>query len=161
MKRRLTPILTVTIGMLFFSGLAYVLKQKSRAKPALPRKCRDEKRVHGRLDLYAHALIKKEGTESVFSGEIINISDLGVYMTTSDVFSQDDLVNLTIYFQHGTKELSISIPCKVVRIDGKGVGLSSAHIETNKLQELELIFYVNIDNTKQLMEELTKTDCFI
>jgi PilZ domain len=161
MKRRSAPILTFTVGLLLFGGLAYALKKKRRAKPPLPREYRDEQREHSRLDLYAQALIMKEGTESVCSGEITNISDLGVYMATNGLFSTDDLVDLTIYFQHDAKKLSITVPCKVVRIDEKGVGLSSAHIETNILQELELIFYVNRDNTKKLIEELSKADSFI
>jgi hypothetical protein len=161
MKRRIAPVLTFTFGLLLFGGLAHVLKKKRRAKPFQAREFRDDKREHGRLDLYAQALVKREGTETVFSGEIINISDLGVYMTTNGQFSAGDLVDLTIYFQHDAKKLSITVPCKVVRIDEKGVGLSSAYIETNTLQELELIFYVNMNKTNQLIEELSKVDSFI
>jgi len=79
---------------------------KDQAKPPLPRKKRSEKREHRRLNLYAHALVKKEGTAFVFSGEISNISDTGIYLTTNGPFSIDDLLDLTIYFQHGTKKLS-------------------------------------------------------
>jgi hypothetical protein len=156
MQRRVAPILTFTVGLLLFSGLAYALQRKKRAKPSLPKVFRDEKREQSRLDFYAQALVRKPGTECEIDGEITNISDLGVYLRTYGQFSIDDLLDLTIYFQHGTKKLSITVPCKVVRVDGNGIGLTSAHIETNELQELELIFYVNIENTNQLMEEFIK-----
>ena len=130
---------------------------KEPAKPALPRKKRREKREHRRLNLYAHALVKKERTEFVFSGEISNISDTGIYLTTNGPFSIDDLLDLTIYFQHGTKKLSMTVPCRVARNDGKGVGLTSSHIDVKMLQHLELIFDVSKDNTEQLIEEFSKT----
>ena len=130
---------------------------KKQAKPSLPRKKRSEKREHRRLNLYAHALVKKEGTEFVFSGEISNISDMGIYVTTNGPFSIDDLLDLTIYFQHGTKKLSMTVPCRVARNDGKGVGLTSSHLDVKMLQHLELIFDVSKDDTKQLIEEFSKT----
>jgi hypothetical protein len=130
---------------------------KKQAKPSSPRKKRSEKREHRRLNLYAHALVKKEGTEFVFSGEISNISDMGIYVTTNGPFSIDDLLDLTIYFQHGTKKLSMTVPCRVARNDGKGVGLTSSHLDVKMLQHLELIFDVSKDNTKQLIEEFSKT----
>jgi hypothetical protein len=35
MKRRLTPVLTVTIGLILVSGLAYAAKKKGQAKEAV------------------------------------------------------------------------------------------------------------------------------
>ena len=119
-------------------------------------KNRQEKRKHKRLNVQAQALVKKEGTKFVFSGEITNISNMGAYLTTNCPLSIDDLVELTIYFQHGTKKLSITVPCKVARIDRSGVGLASSHIDASMLQHLELIFDVTKGNAKQLIEELFK-----
>jgi hypothetical protein len=161
MKRRFIPVLPFTVGLILISGLAYVLEKKKQAKPPLPRKNHHEKREHRRLNLYAHALVKKEGTDSVCSGEISNISDKGVYVTTNGLFSKDDLLDLTIYFQHGTKKLSMTVPCRVARNDGKGVGLTSSHMDAKMLQHLELIFDESKDNSKQLIEEFTKAVCFI
>jgi hypothetical protein len=161
MKRRFIPILPFTVGLVLSSGLAYVLAKNKQAKSPLPRRNRREKREHGRLNLYAHALVKKEGSESVFSGEISNISDMGVYLTTNGLFSKDDLLDLTIYFQHGTNKLSMTVPCRVARNDGKGVGLTSSHIDAKMLQHLELIFDESKDDTKQLIEEFYKTVCSV
>lgn len=157
MQRRFFPILPFTVGLILVGGLAYVLAKKTPAKPPLPRKNSREKREHGRLNLYAHALVKLEGSESVFSGEISNVSDMGVYLTTNGPFAVDDLLDLTIYFQHGTNKLSVTVPCKVARSDGKGVGLTSSHIDAKILQHLELIFDESRDNAKQLVEEFYKT----
>jgi hypothetical protein len=82
---------------------------------------------------------------------------MGIYVTTNGPFSIDDLLDLTIYFQHGTKKLSMTVPCRVARNDGKGVGLKSSHIDVKMLQRLELIFDVSKDNTKQLIEEFSQT----
>jgi len=150
MKRIASLIIPITAGLILIGGLAYVLDKK-KAKPPLPRKNHREKREHRRLNLYALALIRQE--EKVFSGEIINISDKGTYLTTNGLFSIDDLLDLTIYFQHGTKKLSMTVPCKVARVEGKGVGLTSSHIDANMLLHLEYIFDVNRENTKQLIEE--------
>ena len=117
---------------------------------------RREKRQHRRLNLYARALVKKNGSGFVFSGEITNISNMGAHLTTNCPLSIGDQLDLTIYFQHGTNKLSMIVPCKVARIDGKGVGLTSSHIDATMLQHLELIFDVSKDNSKQLIEELIK-----
>ena len=146
------PVIPIAVGFILVSGLAYALKEKKQAKPSLRR----EKRGHRRQNLYAHALVKKEGTEFEFSGEIGNISDRGAYLTTNGLFSPDDLLDLTIYFQHGTKKISMTVPCKVARIDGKGVGLSSTHIDAGIVQHLELLFDASKENTQQLIEEFIK-----
>jgi len=160
MNRRFIPILSATLGLILVGGLAYVLERNKQAKPPLPRKKYLKEREHRRLNLYAHALVKKEGTESVCSGEISNVSDMGVYLTTDGTFSVDDPLELTIYFQHGTKKVSMTIPCRVARNDDKGVGLTSSHMDVKMLQNLELIFDVSKDNTKQLVEEFSKAVCF-
>ena len=127
----------------------------NQTKKTLPKNNRQEKRLHRRLTFNADALIRQEQT--VYSGKIINISDMGANLTINGQFSIGDLLDLTIYFQHDTKKLSMTVPCKVARIDGKGVGITSPHIDANMLQRLELIFDVSKDNTKQLIEDFFKT----
>lgn len=123
----------------------------------LPKNKRSEKRALKRLDLHAQAFVKKDGADFVFSGELINISDKGAYLQTNGVFSLNDSLDLTIYYQHGAKKLSMTFPCNVARIDGKGVGLTSSHFDATMLLRLELVFDVSKDNTKQLIEEFFKT----
>ncbi len=118
---------------------------------------RQEKRQNRRLNLYAHAHVKKNGSGFEFSGEITNISNMGAHLTTNCPLSIDDQLDLTIYFQHGANKLSMIVPCKVVRIDGKGVGLTSPHIDANLLSRLELISDLSKENTKLVIEEFFKT----
>ena len=117
---------------------------------------RNDKREHGRMDLYARALVKKEGSEHLFSGEITNVCDKGAYLKIHGPYHLNEPVDVTIYFQHDTKRLAFTAPCKVVRIDGMGVGLSSSHIDVNTLLRLELILAVSKENTKQLIEDFFK-----
>lgn len=154
MKIRSTPILT--IGFILITGLAYVLQKKKGMKRLFHRINYSEKRAQIRQDLYAHALVKKEGTEYQINGELINVSNRGAYLTTSGHFSKDELLDLTIYFVHGTKELSMTVPCKVARVDEKGTGLTSSQIDTDLLLRLEVIFDVSKENTRQLIEEFIK-----
>jgi hypothetical protein len=122
----------------------------------LPKKKRHEKRGQKRLDLHAQALVKKDGAEFVFSGELVNISDKGAYLQTNGIFSLNDALDLTIFYRHGANKLSMTFPCKVARIDGKGVGLTSSHFDATLLIRLELVFDVSKDNTRQLIEEFFK-----
>ena len=117
---------------------------------------RREKRQHRRLNLYARALVKKNGSGFVFSGEITNISNMGAHLTTNCPLSIGDQLDLTIYFQHGTNKLSMIVPCKVARTDGKGVGLTSPHIDAILLSRLELISDLSKENAKQLIEDFFK-----
>ena len=127
----------------------------------LSNKSRAENRQHRRLKLFTRALVRKKGAEFVFSGELADVSNTGAYLTTNCPLAKDDLVDLTIFFQHGTKKLSVTVPCKVARIDGKGVGLTSSHIDANLLLRLEFIFDVRKGNTIQLVEEFFQTICFV
>ena len=130
-------------------------------KPLVARIIHFEKRDQIRVNLYAHALVKKGGAEFSFPGEIINISSSGAYLATNGQASLNDQLDVTIYFQHGTKKLSITVPSIVTRIDGTGVGLTSSDIDPNMLQHLELIFDLNKEKTKQLIDEFIKYICLI
>ena len=161
MNRVLSRILPFSVGFAIIGGIAYVLKKKRLTKPLVARRIHFEKREQIRVNLYAHALVKKGETEFSFPGEIINISNSGAYLATNCQASLNDQLDVTIYFQHGTKKLSITVPSIVARIDGTGVGLISSDIDPNMLQRLELIFDLNKEKTKQLIDEFIKYICLI
>ena len=127
----------------------------------LSNKSRGEKRQHRRLKLFTRALVKKKGAGFIFSGELADVSNTGAYLTTNCPLAKGDIFDLTIYFQHGRKKLSVTVPCKVARVDGKGVGLTSSHIDANLLLRLEFIFDVRKGNTIQLVEEFFQAICFV
>lgn len=112
------------------------------------------KRQSKRIEINAHASIRHEDT--MFSGELINVSDMGAYLATNAPYSVNDAIDLIIDFQHGASKLTMTIPGKVARIDGRGIGLISSHIDANMLLRLELVFDINRDNPKLLIEEFCK-----
>lgn len=121
----------------------------------MPGKKRHEKRRNRRVTIHADASILKDAL--VFSGKIINISDTGAYVATNGLYAIDDTIELVISFSHGTSKLSVTVPCSVARIDGKGIGLVSSHIDAAMVQRLELIFDITKEDTRQLIEEFCKT----
>lgn len=161
MNRALSRILPFSVGFAIIGGIAHVLKKKRLTKPLVAREIRSEKREQIRVNLHAHALVKKGGAEFSFPGEIINISNRGAYLATNGQVSLNDQLDVTIYFQHGTNKLSITVPSIVARIDSTGAGLTSADIDPNMLQQLELVFDVNKEKTRQLITEFIKCICLI
>lgn len=114
-----------------------------------------EKRKSRRLGFRINAFVEHHGMK--FSGEIRNISDRGVYLATNGPYAVNESVVLTMCFHHGKTNLSVTVPCKVARIDGSGLGLFSSHIEAHKLMQLELIFDLNKTDSRQLIEEFYKS----
>jgi hypothetical protein len=92
-----------------------------------------------------------------FSGEIRNISDTGIYLETNAPFALNDPVEVTLCFHQGSAKLSVAVPGTVVRIDRKGMGLVSPHLDVYKLMQLELIFDMNKEQPRQLVEEFCKS----
>jgi Tfp pilus assembly protein PilZ len=119
-----------------------------------------EKRQHRRLIINADVSMKKNNALFLFSAKIVNVSESGAYVVTNGPFLTGDQLDMTIYFQHDTKKLSVTVPCQVARIDGNGVGLTSPHIDANMVLQLELIFDACKENTKQLIEEYFKSISF-
>ncbi len=122
---------------------------------SLPGRKKREKRRAKRMALSARALLRQEGRE--FSGEIINVSDRGAYLATNAPYAVDDHVDLIIGLEHGPSNLTLTIPGRVARVDGRGIGLESPHIDATMLVRLELVFDVNKNNPKLLIEEFCKS----
>src|SRR5512140_924142 len=139
MKTR-TKIVTFTFATLLVGSIAYAATdRKKQAKLELdesdfiteedtlssellaPSEGLQEKRHHQRMTIHADASIIKNAL--VFSGKIVNISDTGAYVATNGPYDIGERIELVIYFAHGTNKLSVTVPCTVARIDGKGIGL--------------------------------------
>jgi PilZ domain-containing protein len=114
-----------------------------------------EMRRSRRRELHAKVII--EHNEMKFSGELMNVSDKGAYLAVNGLYAINDTIDVTITFDHGATKLSISVPCRVTRIDGSGIGLVSSHIDATKLLQLELILASNIESSPQLVEEFYRT----
>jgi hypothetical protein len=114
-----------------------------------------DKRNFRRLDFLADASSK--GDFWSFSGKVLNISNMGAYLATNGPYAVNDQIDLTLSFQNGETKLAVSVPCKVARVDGHGVGLISLHIDANNLMNLKLLFEMYKNDPKQLFEEFCKS----
>lgn len=114
-----------------------------------------ERRKGRRQGFSAHALIKHDSME--FPGEIRDVSNKGIYLVTYAPYIRGDQVELTIYFQQDRKKLSITLPSRVARVDGFGVGLVSPNIDVHRMMQLELIFAVHNEDTPRLIEEFCRS----
>ena len=114
----------------------------------------NEKRKFRRLDFHAKAFL--EYKTGKISGEIKNISNMGAFLQTSINYSIKDPIDLTICFSQEQSELSVTVPCKVVRIDAEGVGLNSPHLEVSDLFRMELLLDLFNGDTQQLTREFCK-----
>ncbi len=118
-------------------------------------KKRSERRKFRRLDFHVNASIKHE--HWTFSGELLNISNMGAYMATKGRYEVNDLIELTVSFEHEATKLTLTVPCRVARVDSRGVGLLSLRIDANDLLRLRLMFDLYKNNPQQLMEEFCKS----
>jgi PilZ domain len=118
-------------------------------------KKRAERRKFRRLDFHVNASIKHE--HWTFTGELLNISNMGAYMVTRGRYEVNDLIELTVSFEHDATKLAITVPCKVARVDSRGVGLLSLRIDANDLLQLRLMFDLYKNNPQRLMEEFCKS----
>ncbi len=112
-------------------------------------------RFSQRHTFHAHAQVRMG--DAVFPGEIINISNRGAYLMASCPFAVNDAIELTVYFNYDEKELSITLPCSVARIDETGLGLTSAQIDADMLLHFEVIFDLTKENSENVLEELFVT----
>ena len=113
-----------------------------------------EKRKFRRLDFHAKAFL--EFKQEKISGEIKNISDRGVFLQTSINHSINNPIDLTICFSQNQTELSVTVPCRVVRIDAEGIGLNSPRLEVSDLLRMELLLDLFNGDTRQLTREFCK-----
>ncbi len=74
-------------------------------------------------------------------------------MATQSSPAVNDQIELTIHFEHEANKLEVTVPCKVARIDGQGIGLVSSHIDPRALSRLKLIFTLHKEDAKTLLEE--------
>jgi hypothetical protein len=74
MKRRLTPLLAITIALTLFSGLAYAVEKKKKAKPVdrAPEEMSEEALKVELLDATEKHLKNKPGIDDASSKKIVD-----------------------------------------------------------------------------------------
>ncbi len=90
-----------------------------------------KKRKFERVDCRTTALITYQGV--VFKGEVENLSLKGLFVKTDQKIDLNETVQVTVYFNGNSGDLSFSIEGKVVHCDDQGIGLSFQKIDTSSL----------------------------
>ena len=90
-----------------------------------------KKRQFERVDCRTTALITYQGR--AFSGEVENLSLKGLFVKTDQKIDLNETVQVTVYFNGDSGDLSFGIDGKVVRCDEQGIGLSFQKIDTKSL----------------------------
>jgi len=121
----------------------FFLENRIIAHKTLQRSLEKATKKQRRMPLYAQVSVRKEGTTS--SGNIIYLSDTGAYLATIAPYTINDQIDLIVNIRHGYSKLTITIPGKVARIDGKSIESISSRIETDMLLGLALVFNMNTD----------------
>ncbi|GAB4303867.1 MAG: hypothetical protein Fur0034_20300 [Desulfuromonadia bacterium] len=95
------------------------------------------RRAFRRLDFHAPAFLL-DGTRTVF-GEVVNLSNHGMYLRTMAIFTQKSPVEVTVYLNGDAATASITIPATVIRTDAKGAGIYSPSISVVSFLELQTL----------------------
>lgn len=90
-----------------------------------------KKRQFERVDCRTTALITCQGRS--FRGEVENLSLKGLFVRTDQKIDLNETVQVTVYFNGDSGDLSFAIDGKVVRCDEQGIGLSFQKIDTKSL----------------------------
>ena len=90
-----------------------------------------KKRQFERVDCRTTALITYQGL--AFRGEVENLSLKGLFVKTDQKIDLNETVQVTVYFNGNSGDLSFSIEGKVVHCDDQGIGLSFQKIDTRSL----------------------------
>jgi len=90
-----------------------------------------KKRQFERVDCRTTALITYQGR--AFRGEVENLSLKGLFVKTDQKIDLNETVQVTVYFNGDSGDLSFGIDGKVVRCDEQGIGLSFQKIDTKSL----------------------------
>jgi hypothetical protein len=90
-----------------------------------------KKRQFERVDCRTTALITYQGR--AFRGEVENLSLKGLFVKTDQKIDLNETVQVTVYFNGDSGDLSFGIEGKVVRCDEQGIGLSFQKIDTKSL----------------------------
>ncbi len=95
-----------------------------------------------------------EHNNSVYFGQLCNLSNCGAYLKTRITYYLHEYVDLSIYLQDGRTTLSLTVPGKVVRADRDGIGIHSPHLDVSMLIRLESHLAFHKGDFAQISAEL-------
>lgn len=112
-----------------------------------------EKRKFTRITLNVPTMLSFLQVESYHIGFISNISMGGCYFPTSQIMPVGAECLITITVGEGIETEDISIPGKIARCDGKGIGIMFSYTLENQSQQLQKII------NRSSPDNLNKSPC--
>jgi len=110
-----------------------------------------EKRKFSRVPFHASVYVSSRG--KTYAGEVENVSHGGMFIKTYGDFNSGEQVIVSVNFQEGSSQLSVTMPGKVARQTSDGVALYSPHIDTHSLIHFEYLLASNGGKREQLMTD--------
>lgn len=109
-----------------------------------------DKRHHPRIPFHAPAFVINDG-KPVMS-QVRNISDNGLFVSTRACYEKDETAFVAIYFLKKDVTLSVTLPCKVARLDNDGIGFVSRDMDPETLLFISNLLNKECDSSTELME---------
>jgi hypothetical protein len=108
-------------------------------------------RKYRRIDFHAPALITQNGKD--VSGEVENLSTMGLFVRTRGSFIPDDSALVSICFSDGATTMCVTMPARIARVTEDGVAFHSPHINMYPILRLEHLFIYRKGRPQQLTED--------
>lgn len=109
------------------------------------------RRAFHRLEFHAPAFVV-DGDRTVF-GELLNISNHGMYVQTSARLVEQSIVEITVYFNEPVATASITVPVTVVRSDTTGFGVYSPQISVSSFLGLRSLLACSAGDDATMFSE--------
>src|SRR6266542_35841 len=100
-----------------------------------------DRRHYPRIPFQAPAFIVKN-EQPIFS-QVQNISRSGIFVRTRCAYELDETVMVSLYFFNGSVTLSVTLPCKVARMENNGAGFTAQGIDLE-----EFLFIHNLTHAR-------------
>lgn len=115
-----------------------------------------ERRRHPRVPFSAPAFLERDSR--ITYGEVKDISLHGLYLSVRGDHEPGMEALVSIYFLNGTSTLTITVPGRIVRTSGDGIGFASPHLDPLQLLSYESIFSFGYDPPHLMEEFLSHAD---
>ena len=109
-----------------------------------------EKRKFERVDLRTEAVVRHR--DVTFRGEVENLSLKGLFVRTDQKVPLHEKVDVAMFFQGSSSELSFSLEASVVRATDEGIGLNFRKIDIDSLVRSDVTATAGGDR-RQVIEE--------
>lgn len=110
-----------------------------------------EKRKFERVDLRTEAVVRHQ--DVTFRGEVENLSLKGLFVRTDQKIPLNEKVDVAMFFQGSSSELSFSLEAKVVRATDEGLGLNFRKIDIDSLVRSEVAATAGGSDQRRVIEE--------